>query len=283
MRVLTLPCVSALRLRRVVIRLATLGVAALLLVVVASGSGLPGGCNAAGPAHGAWPVPVQQPQEVYRLPHTPGAFTQGLFFAQGRLFETTGRYGQSRLMELDPHTGQVLRTRYLPAQHFGEGSVAVGKRIIWLTWTGEQAFVFDLDTFEPLGEFHYQGEGWGLAFDGERLLMSDGGSGLVFRDPQTFEPLGSVRVTDGGVAVDQLNELEWAGGLVYANVWHEPRIAVIDPYTGAVVSWLNLDFLAPTMADPSAVLNGIAFDERNDCLLVTGKLWPEMICVRPVR
>ncbi|MBU1001000.1 MAG: glutaminyl-peptide cyclotransferase [Proteobacteria bacterium] len=239
-------------------------------------------CHAAAPTQGAGPAPVHQVREVYRLPHEPGAFTQGLFFVHGRLFETTGRHGQSRLMELNPQTGRVLRSRFLPAQYFGEGAVAVGQRIIWLTWTSQQAFVFDLETFEPVGEYPYQGEGWGLTFDGARLIMSDGGSSLVLRDPQSFEPLGSVQVTDGGVAVDLLNELEWAAGFVYANVWRESRIAVIDPGTGSVVCWLDLEPVVPLVLDPSAVANGIAFDERNDCLLITGKLWPEMICVQPL-
>ncbi|BBD07413.1 glutaminyl-peptide cyclotransferase [Desulfovibrio ferrophilus] len=158
----------------------------------------------------------------------------------------------------------------------------MGPHVVWLTWTRQQAFIFDLESLEASGEFSYRGEGWGLASDGDRFMMSDGSSVISFRDPQTFVRHGEVQVTDGGVAVERLNELEWVSGVLYANVWRDSRIAVIDIRTGNVVRWLDLAPFHPPLDDPAAVLNGIAYDQRNDCLLVTGKLWPEMICVRPV-
>lgn len=246
-------------------------------------------CTGAALAAGAAPVaddtglaaPLIPVRVVRKLEHDTRAFTQGLFFHRGRLFETTGRYGQSRLMELDPDTGRELRVRYLPAAYFGEGAVAAHGRILWLTWKGEAGFALDPDSFETVGDFEYSGEGWGLTFDGTHLVMSDGSATLTLRDPDSFEPVGSIEVADTGRPVDRLNELEWVDGLVYANVWGSARVAVIDPASGAVLRWLDLSPLVPDTGDASAVANGLAWDVKRGCLLVTGKLWPVTYCVVP--
>lgn len=208
------------------------------------------------------------------LAHDPGAFTQGLFFAGGRLFETTGLRGASRIMELDPASGRELRRAALPARFFGEGATAVGGVALWLTWTSGRAFVLGLDDFAPRGEFRYSGQGWGLAYDGRVLYMSDGSDVLTLRDPGSFAALGRLAVRDGAQPVGRLNELEWADGAVFANVWHSARVAVIDPATGRVRRWLDLGPLVPPGLGPEAVANGLAWNPATRRLYVTGKLWP---------
>lgn len=225
-------------------------------------------------------APVEPVEVVYRLPHGTTAFTQGLFFHKGRLYETTGRRGRSHLAELDPADGSALRVLPLDPRLFGEGATAVGDACVWLTWTAGRALVLDLATFERRGGFRYSGEGWGLASDGERLFMSDGGDEVALRDPRDFRVQGRIEVRDAGRPVYRLNELEWARGLLYANIWHSPLVAVIDPDSGAVLRYLDLGPLVPFGLGPEAVANGLAWDEANGCLLATGKLWPEMFCVR---
>jgi glutamine cyclotransferase len=210
---------------------------------------------------------------VRTFPHDPNAFTQGLVYENGSLYESTGLYGCSTIRRVDLETGRILQIRNLPANYFGEGIAIVGDRIIQLTWREHRGFVYDKKTFELLGEFSYPTEGWGLTFDGKRLIMSDGSSTLYFMDPSTFEILGKIEVHDGKKAVDRLNELEFIEGFVYANVWMEDRIAVIDPENGKVVSWIDLSGIYAGKKEINDVLNGIAYDPEKKRLYVTGKRW----------
>jgi len=249
---------------------------------LAAGVALLGLLCAVAPARGeAGEAPLVAPRVTAVLPHDPGAFTQGLFFAGGRLFETTGLRGASRIMELDPASGRVLRVRALPDAYFGEGATAVGELAVWLTWTSGRAFVLGLDDFAPRGEFAYSGQGWGLTGDGRVLYMSDGSDVLTVRDPQTFAVLGRLEVRDGGAPVELLNELEWADGEILANVWHSARVAAIDPATGRVRRWLDLGALVPPGLGPEAVANGLAWDADARRLYATGKLWPVLYVLDP--
>ncbi len=215
-----------------------------------------------------------EPSVVATHPHDPEAFTQGLVFDGGRLFESTGLRGRSTLREVDLETGEVLRSIDLDEQYFGEGLALVDDRLILLTWQSQTAFVHDRDTFELLATFDYTTEGWGLCRDGDRLVMSDGTAELVFRDPDTFEPTGAVTVTLDGQPVERLNELECVGGDVWANVWQTDSIVRIDPGTGTVTGVVDASTLEPDRpAGDQAVLNGIAYDETTGRFLLTGKLW----------
>jgi len=219
--------------------------------------------------------------EVY--PHDPNAFTQGLVYTDGVLYEGTGLTGQSSLRRVDLPTGEVLQLYNLPAQYFGEGIAVYGDQIVQLTWQNHTGFVYDRDSFELLDTFAYPTEGWGLTHDGTRLIMSDGTATLHFWDPETLEEIGQVQVHDENGPVARLNELESVGGLVYANVWQTDRIAIIDPGSGQVTAWIDLTGLLPrddlTRVD---VLNGIAYDEAGDRLLVTGKWWPSLFQIEVV-
>lgn len=219
-----------------------------------------------------------------RQPHDATAFTQGLQSdGQGALFESTGLYGRSSLRAIDPLSGEILRIVALPDDRFGEGLALVDDRLIQLTWRSGEAFVWDAQTFALLETFSYEGQGWGLCYDGERLIMSDGSSSLTFRDASSFEIVGSVEVTLDGASVDALNELECVRGSVWANVWHDDRILRIDPVDGRVDGVLDLaDIIEPhpTTRDSESVLNGIAYDVTTDSYLVTGKRWPQLIEIR---
>ncbi len=221
---------------------------------------------------------------VHSYPHDPEAFTQGLAWADGRLFESTGRHGRSSLREIELATGRVLRRTVLAPWLFGEGIAVIGDRIVQLTWHEQQAFVRDRDTFELRATFAYPGEGWGLTWDGRRLIMSDGSATLYFRDPETFAELGRIEVTDAGTPITRLNELEMVGNEIWANIWGSERIARIDPASGRVTGWIELAGLTPTAAPghPIDVLNGIAWDAAGKRLFVTGKLWPRLFEIRLV-
>lgn len=219
-------------------------------------------------------------------PHDVGSYTQGLLFHEGRLFESAGRRYQSDVREVDLRTGEVLRERPLADEYFAEGLAAVGDRLIQLTWEAGIAFVYDLETFEPIESFTYEGEGWGLCFDGERLVMSDGGPSLEFRDPETFEVLGEVPVTLSGAPLNDINELECVDGAVYANVWTKTFIVRIDPETGVVTDRIDASALDADYRDRTGntdiydTLNGIAYDPASGLFFVTGKLWDRMYGVR---
>jgi glutamine cyclotransferase len=211
------------------------------------------------------------------FPHDRRAFTQGLVYRDGIMYEGTGRFYQSSLRAIELVTGDTLRVHQLYALHFGEGVTLMGDRIIQLTLNAGIGFVYDVDTFELLDQFSYSTQGWGLTHDGSRLIMSDGSSMLYFLDPETFERIGEIQVFDQGEPIDQLNELEYVNGEVYANIWKTERIARVSPGTGEVLGWIDLAGLRARVGYPTVhvdVLNGIAFDAQNDRLFVTGKLWP---------
>ena len=217
---------------------------------------------------------------VDRLPHDPEAFTQGLLWSEGVLFESTGLYGSSSLRQLSTADGSVVRQRKLEDDLFAEGLARVDDRLVQLTWREEHAIVYDLANLEETARFSYEGEGWGLCFDGERLVMSDGSSRLTFRSPATFEMLETIEVTLSGRRVAYLNELECAEGWIYANVLGVDRIVRIDPATGDVAAVIEAGHLYPAEHRSSgAVLNGIAYAEDSETFYVTGKLWPELFQV----
>jgi glutamine cyclotransferase len=234
----------------------------------------------------AAPSPIPQettPVYGYRVaseyPHDPSAFTQGLVYEGGFFYEGTGlTLGRSSLRKVALETGEVLQIHSLASEFFGEGISVVGNRIWQLTWQNHVAFLYDKETFEQLNTVPYPTEGWGLAYDGERLIMSDGTATLYFRDPDTFEVLGQVAVYDEHGPVVRLNELEYIDGRVFANVWMTDRIAIIDLATGRVEAWLDLTGLldASELAPEVDVLNGIAYDSAGERLFVTGKLWPAL-------
>lgn len=215
---------------------------------------------------------------VHTYPHDPRAFTQGLIYLGGYLYESTGLQGQSTLRKVDLPSGRVLQRRALSPDIFGEGLTNWKDTLVQLTWKAGTAFVYDRATFRLLRTFHYSGEGWGLTEDGADLILSDGSSVLRWLDPQSFQEVRRVTVTDGGVEVHDLNELEYIDGRIYANVWHTDLIAVISPASGQVRGWIDLSGLRPgsTTGDSDAVLNGIAFDAARHRLFVTGKLWPQL-------
>jgi glutaminyl-peptide cyclotransferase len=226
-------------------------------------------------------------QVLETRPHQPDAFTQGLLLHEGRLFESTGLEGRSSLREVDPQSGAVLRRWDVDDDLFAEGLALVDDRLIQLTWQNGRALVYDIESFHdagPLAEYAYEGEGWGLCYDGARLVMTDGSSDLFFRDPTTFELQGSVPVTLDGRPVVRLNELECVGDEVYANVWQTDHIVRIDPATGTVTAVVDAAGLLTDEERPMAdVLNGIAYDPSSRTFLITGKLWPKMFEVRFVQ
>jgi glutaminyl-peptide cyclotransferase len=230
-------------------------------------------------------IPVRLAWEtVDAMSHDTGAWTQGLLIDdEGRLFESTGIVGQTSIRELDRATGAVLRSAAPPEEVYGEGLALAGDRLIQITWRDGVALAWDPDTFAVVDRYRYDGEGWGLCTDGDRLVMSDGSATLAFRDPETFETTGSVQVTAAGQPVTMLNELECVDGDVWANVWETPWIVRIDPATGVVTGVLDMTGLAvpdPSATDPGAVLNGIAYDPERGTFLLTGKLWPTLYEVR---
>jgi len=228
------------------------------------------------------------PADTYRIvhtyPHDPRAFTQGLLYKDGYLYESTGLNGRSSLRMVDLATGRVLQSAAVPSQYFAEGLASWGSTLIQLTWQAHVAFVYDRFSFRLLRTLHFDGEGWGLTEDGRHLILSDGSATLKFLDPATLHVVRQIQVTDHGSPVTQLNELEYVRGEIYANVWHSDRIARISPATGRVLGWIDLTGILPESqrTDPEAVLNGIAYDPAHDRLFVTGKLWPELFEIKVV-
>ncbi len=227
-------------------------------------------------------APAEVPLYGYKIinayPHDPNAFTQGLIYLDGIFYEGTGLKGRSSLRQVDVETGEVLQLRPLPAEFFGEGITVFGDRLIQLTWKARRGFEYNKDTFEPIREFSYPTEGWGITHDGDQLIMSDGSDTLYFWDPATLAEIGRVQVFDAAGPVVRLNELEYINGEVFANVWKTNRIARINPATGQVTGWIDLSGLltAADRTEPVDVLNGIAYDAATDRLFVTGKLWPKL-------
>jgi glutamine cyclotransferase len=236
-------------------------------------------------------VPSRVSNYTYEIlktyPHDPAAFTQGLVYYQGDLYESTGLNGSSSLRKVELATGRVLKRFDVPQQYFAEGLALFGGKLYQLTWLTQTTFVYNLDSFDQSGwikTFGYTGEGWGLTHDGHSLIMSDGTNQIRFLDPETFQVQRTINVQENGTAVRQLNELEYIKGEIFANVWQTDRIARIDPQSGRIIGWLNLAGLlsAEDRAHGVDVLNGIAYDEAGDHLYVTGKLWPKLFEIRLV-
>ena len=219
---------------------------------------------------------------VNSWPHDPQAFTQGLVFRDGYLYESTGLYGKSGLRRVDLGTGAVLKSVPIPDDCFAEGMTILNNRIYQLTWREERCFVYDPSTLEKVDEFYFEGEGWGLTDDGKNLIASDGTDLLRFYNPATFRETRRIRVRENGVPVMNLDELEYIRGEIYAVVWTSDRIVRIDPATGIITGSTNLRQLFPREQRPSeeADLNGIAYDRDLDRMFVTGKLWPQLFEIR---
>lgn len=219
---------------------------------------------------------------VNTWPHDSNAFTQGLVFAEGKLFEGTGQIGSSSLRLVEPQTGKILKKVDVPAPFFGEGITFLNGKLYQLTWQHGIGFIYDAQKMEPIGRFEYPGEGWGITTDGRSLIISDGTNLLKFLDPDSFRVTKTIAVLDGSRAIQELNELEYVNGEIYANIWHDQRIVTIDPQTGRVTGWIDLTGLLPPgdVNDPEAVLNGIAYDQAQKRLFVTGKLWPRLFEIR---
>lgn len=248
----------------------TIFLAALLLLL--------GGCAVAGT------IPVNSYRVVQTTPHDTGAFTEGLFYLDGHLYESTGMVGESSIRKVDLASGEVMQKRALPPPDYGEGIIAWGNRLIELTWKSGYGYIYNLETFEPIGRFEYAGEGWSLTRNDSHIFMSDGTANIRVLDPESLKVTRLIHVTAGGKPVLNLNELEWVKGQLYANVWMTNHIARIDPETGHVVGWIDLTGLGPKpdeTGDPyNDVLNGIAYDAKGDRLFVTGKRWPKIFQIR---
>jgi glutaminyl-peptide cyclotransferase len=219
---------------------------------------------------------------IRRFPHDTTAYTQGLLYVDGQLYESTGQLGRSDVRRVDLETGQVQASTRLANDRFGEGLALLGDKLFQLTWQTHVGYVYEASTLALVDSFAYEGEGWGLATDGTSLIMSDGTANLRYLDPETFETTKEVTVEDNGSALTSLNELEWVNGALYANIYQSDRMVRIDPNTGAVQAWFNLRGLLPDEARTRStdVLNGIAFHEGTGNLLVTGKFWPALFEIR---
>jgi len=232
-------------------------------------------------------APAQTPdtyQVVHTYPHDSQAFTQGLVYLDGHLYESTGLNGKSSLREEDLDTGGILRFQDVPSKYFAEGLTNWGNTLIQLTWQDHVVLVYDRANLHFLHTLPYPGDGWGLTQDGAHLILSDGTPTLHFLDPLTLREARRITVKDRGVPVKELNELEFVHGEIYANIWHSDRIARIAPATGKVIGWIDLSGLYPKTdrSNPEAVLNGIAWDAAHDRLFVTGKLWPKVYEIKVI-
>ena len=221
-------------------------------------------------------IPTFRYKVVNTFPHDPQAFTQGLEFHDGYLYEGTGLKGKSSLRRVELRTGRVVQIHRLPSEYFGEGITILGDKIFQLTWQNGVCFVYDRRTFRQIAQFRYDGEGWGLTNDGMRLIMSDGSEVITFRDPDTFAEVRKITVRAQGRPVKNLNELEYIEGEIWANIWYSDIIARIDPSTGIVKAWVDMEELPVKDRDIEAVMNGIAYDRQNKRLFVTGKNWDKL-------
>ncbi len=232
------------------------------------------------------PVTVYVPEVISVRPHDTSAYTEGILWYDGSIYESTGSYqSQSTLREVDPETGEVLRQIDVPEENYGEGLALVGDRLVQLTYHEGIAYVYDVETFEQVSTFSYSGQGWGLCYDGRYLYMTDGSPFLQIRDPQTFDLIFSGLVTLQGRVVENLNELECVGDYIYANVWHTDYILKIDKTNGVAVGVVDTSGLISeeeraTFTSSEAVLNGIAYNPETDTFLITGKFWPKMYEVK---
>lgn len=228
-------------------------------------------------------IPVHGVKVVTTYPHDTAAFTEGLFYLDGVLYESTGEQGASWVRKVELTTGKVLQQADLPVQFFGEGIVAHAGKLIQLTWRNGVGAIRDLHSFEITGSFRYPGEGWALTRDDKQLYMSDGTPTIRVLDPDTLQQTGSIAVTADGKPLQRINELEWIKGELWANVWMTDRIARIDPASGKVIGWVSLKgvFDYRALPDPDDdVPNGIAYDARHDRIFITGKRWPKLFEIK---
>jgi len=231
------------------------------------------------------PTPIYGYRVVHVYPHDPDAFTQGLEYRGGFLYEGTGLNGRSTLRKVELRSGKVLQEIHIDSRYFGEGITVFGQRILEITWRSEKGFVYDRNTFRETRAFDYPGEGWGLTNDGRQIFMSDGTAVIRSWNPETLREIRRFTVHDGTASVDQLNELEFVRGEIFANVWQTDRIVRISPLDGRVTGWIDLAGLLPASDRVSGadVLNGIAYDSAGGRLFVTGKLWPKLFEIQLVR
>lgn len=256
----------------------------LCALLAASLSACTGATNGAIPALPQGKVPTYTYQIVKSWPHDTAAFTEGLVYAEGSLYESDGLNGNSSVRIVDLQTGSVKTKADLDPQYFGEGLAILNGKLYQLTWQNHTGFVYDPHSLAQTGTFSYEGEGWGLTQDGQSLIMSNGTDTIAFLDPQTFKVKRTIQVLDHGSGVVNLNELETIQGEIYANIWHTDKIVRIDPANGNILAWIDLSGLRPqeTLQDNEAVLNGIAYDPAGDRLFVTGKRWPALFEIRLV-
>lgn len=229
-------------------------------------------------------TPVYSYTIVKTYPHSTANYTEGLFYLDGKFYEGTGRAGQSAALAYDPETGKVLRRAAMSSEYFGEGIIDWGPYLYQWTWQSHVGFVYDRATFKLVKRFTYSGEGWGMTRTGKEIITSDGTATLRFRNPETFKETRHILVKDGATEIDQLNELEFIRGEIYANIWHSDRLARISPKDGHVIAWIDLTGLLPgnLKTDAESVLNGIAYDPKGDRLFVTGKQWPAIFEIKLV-
>ncbi len=227
-------------------------------------------------------APVAGYKVVGQFPHSTANYTEGLFYLSGLFYEGTGMEGRSAVMAIEPATGKVMQRLDLPAKYFGEGIVDWGPNLYQWTWQSHVCFVYDRFTLRPVKQFTYSGEGWGMTHDAKSIITSDGTATLRFRNPSTFQETRHIVVKDGTREIHNLNELEYIKGEIYANVWHQDRIARISPADGHVIAWIDLSGLLPDTEkiDEESVLNGIAYDAQHDRLFVTGKQWPTIFEIK---
>ena len=230
------------------------------------------------------PAPEYGFRVIKTYPHDRSAFTQGLEYRDGVLYEGTGMTGRSSVRKVELATGRVLQKFDVPPPFFGEGITVLNQQILELTWQSQTGFVYDKSSLQLLRSFSYAGQGWGMTNDGRQIYMSDGSSEIRVWDPATLKEVRRITVKDGSTPITQLNELEWVRGEIYANVWQTERIARISPADGKVLGWIDLTGILPKTErpDPDAVLNGIAYDAAGDRLFITGKLWPKIFEIKIV-
>jgi glutaminyl-peptide cyclotransferase len=249
-------------------------------------------CAGNAPTRAQGGIPVYGYQVVHAYPHDRGAFTEGLFYENGFLFEATGIERQSSLRKVKLETGEVVQKFDWPEAYFGEGIIHWRDKVYQLTYKHQTGFIFDFATFTKRGEFRYQGQGWAFTTDGRKIYMDgsrevqadESDPEIRILDPDTLEETGVLPVTANGVPVKNLNELEWVKGEIYANIWQTWRIARIDPKTGKVVGWIDLTgILSPQDQQGANEMNGIAYDAAHDRLFVTGKNWPKLFEIKLVK
>lgn len=242
-------------------------------------------CSALLPLCPAATAPVWSYRVVAKLPHSTESYTEGFLYLDGLFYEGTGLNGHSALLAIEPETGKVVQRVDLPGQYFGEGIVDWGADLYEWTWQSHICFVYDRFSLRLLKQFPYTGEGWGMTRTAREIITSDGTATLRFRDPATFKETHHLVVTDDGQPVQQLNELEYIKGEIYANVWHSDRIARISPKDGRVIGWIDLTGILPDdeKINAESVLNGIAYDAKRDRLFVTGKQWPAIFEIKVIR